>query len=120
MSKKIKIQPFDYDVVVFTNKKKFNKYLKKRDIELNLNSVIGYCCKLESEDNNELIMLLPFKYDESVTIHESLHLTWFILEIAQIEIDSSNHEIQAYLLEHTIKQIKKNVYSTNRSGLPKK
>jgi hypothetical protein len=118
MPKTIKIQPFDFDLTVFTNKKEFQDYLGSYQIDTSIvDSAIGYCCNLESETNNALLMLLPKKYNNYVTIHESVHLSWFILEIAHIKLKSSTQEIQAYLVEHIVKQIKEHVYSTSKSRL---
>ena len=120
MPKTIKIQPFNFDVTIFTNKKEFQDYIGSYQIDTSIvDNVIGYCANLESESNNILIMLLPNKYNNSVVIHESVHLSWFILEIAQIKLKSSTQEIQAYLVEHIVKQIKEHVYSTSKPRLSK-
>lgn len=120
MPKTIKIQPFNFDVTIFTNKKEFQDYIGSYQINTSIvDNAIGYCANLESESNNILIMLLPKKYNNSVVIHESVHLSWFILEIAQIKLKSSTQEIQAYLVEHIVKQIKEHVYSTSKPRLSK-
>jgi len=38
--------------------------------------------------------------------HEAVHVSWMILNALGIKITYDNHEIQAYLLEHVIKDIK--------------
>lgn len=117
----IKIQPFNYDVTIFTTKKEFAKYFKLKGLDTAiLDGVIGYCCNIEDETNSELSLLLPSKYNEGITIHESVHLSWFVLEIAQVPLNSDTQEIQAYLVEYIVKQIKENVYTPSKPRLPKK
>lgn len=42
----------------------------------------------------------------SVCAHESLHLSWRILDAVGIDINVNNHEAQAYLLEYLFKNCK--------------
>ena len=117
----IKIQPFNYDVTIFTTKKEFAKYFKLKGLDTAiLDGVIGYCCNIEDETNSELSLLLPSKYDEGITIHESVHLSWMVLGIAQVPLNSDTQEIQAYLVEYIVKQIKENVYTPSKPRLSKR
>ena len=38
-------------------------------------------------------------------IHQATHLSWYILDHLSIDIDSENHQIQCYIMEHIVEGI---------------
>lgn len=50
-------------------------------------------------------MIISDDGDESTIYHESLHLAWEILDRIDIEINSNNHEVLAYLQEYIAKEV---------------
>ena len=49
-------------------------------------------------------------------VHEAVHLSWCILEMVGITLTADNHEVQAYLIEFLVKELK-NLVKKARANL---
>lgn len=117
----ITVEPFGCPVSVFTDQKAaiesikatFGKRQAKRTAKF-MSGGNGYCHMHEAKTCSYFLMVLPAEYKEFVTWHEALHMTWFIMKVHGVEVDCDNHEMQTYLQEHIVKQIKRKVYGIKK------
>lgn len=53
--------------------------------------------------------------DKTTVEHETLHLSWFILDYVGVKISPKNHEAQTYLYEYLLQQIRLEITKDNKS-----
>lgn len=90
-------------VLVFTSKKKYQKYLKVFNNTEPLDDLIAEASVQELQ-KKWFSLYLPTQ-DICTVVHECLHMAWFVLDYVGVEIDQDNHEALAYLQEHLVKQL---------------
>jgi hypothetical protein len=98
--KKIIVEPFNFPIFSFKDKEKCQKWVKlnypnETKLIEDLDNVFGIFYQFPGPSS-----FLLFYNNNTTLDHELIHATWYILNYAGIEIDSNNHEIQAYLFEH--------------------
>lgn len=97
---KIIVEPFQFVISIFFDKEECMNWLhEKHPQDVDTMEKLKNCEGLAMKFETNPVFGLYLKNLESLD-HEIIHLTWYILEYAGIEFDSSNHEIQAYLFEH--------------------
>ena len=62
---------------------------------------------LEVADGGKFFVM--FLSDKQGLTHEAIHLSWMILSSCGVKLTPENHEIQAYLVDHIIEEVCKNV-----------
>lgn len=101
--KHITVQPFNVLVRVLRSKR------EKREFDVP-EDAIGYCMV----DHQGYTLALPWRYDEETTWHEAHHLARWLNQQHGVATDSDGHEIDVYLQEHIVREIKTDVYNINR------
>lgn len=95
-ARRIIIQPFNVSVRILRTKKERTAFEIPDD-------ALGYCMTHEKEG---FIITLPWKYDEETTWHEAHHLARWLNDIHGIPTSTEEHEIDVYLQEHIVREIK--------------
>jgi len=110
---KTKVELYAYDNIetsISLLKHKYNKY----NFNIDQNTV-GYSTWIKVDGINKFIILINRDSDYSIIAHESLHLTWYILDSIGLEVNSKNHEAQAYLLEYLLNNIFKHLQNEQKN-----
>ena len=75
-------------------------------------NVPGYTCLVKGSNiGSHFYVLLCIDGDEEwpsidkTIVHEATHLSWFLLDSLQIDINVDNHEVQCYLMESIVTEI---------------
>lgn len=109
--KKIRIDIYDQEVMLFSSRKDFEKWMKKNPIRemeemhqhiRQASGLAGMVCEAESEEARWFIYIE--EYDLSVLSHEAVHISMMMLGVLGIEIDAANHEALAYLQGYIFKE----------------
>lgn len=103
--KKIKIDMFSQEVLLFSSREAITKWLKKNPIEdqesfeESLDSCQGLSGGVSCVDSAHWVIYLREK--DLVTLsHECVHLAYFLLDAVGVEHNVNNHEVFAYLQDH--------------------
>lgn len=98
--KNIIVEPFSFNVAIFEDKEECISWIKQHHpTDQETLDKLKNCEGLTMQFESSPVFGLYLKDLESLD-HEIVHLTWYILEYAEVNIDSNNHEIQAYLFDH--------------------
>lgn len=109
-----------YEVIVGKDMQSMARHLDDLHLVDQIGSIvgqnhIGYSLVLR-DDMGALTYLVMIKLREpsknepsveSTIVHESLHLSWFILDGVGVKLSADNHETQAYLQEDLFDNIKR-------------
>ena len=108
--KNIVVEPFSFNVAIFEDKEECISWVKEHhptDQETldKLKNCEGLTMQFESSPvyvfaNSASTVFAIYLKDMESLDHEIVHLTWYILEYSEVNIDSNNHEIQAYLFDY--------------------
>ena len=109
--KKITVDVYEQEIMIFESKRHFDKWVKKNPVEDQeaLCEKMGVCSGLAgllcttSNEHAWWFIYLEEK-DLSTLSHEALHLAYMILDMVGIEHDINNHEALAYLQGHIFKE----------------
>lgn len=107
----IKADPFGFEILVWpgvdnfidgTNEIFDLKQEKERD------GADGLATYYENDitGKRKFAIMIPAEWDEDTVWHECLHMCWFILDYAGVIINGDNHEIQCYLQQSLVQQIR--------------
>lgn len=118
LKKKIKIHPYDRNLVLWYSKnmpKMIKKLKKKLNISFPYDDADGLTI---SHDDNIYLLLKSFKdpiYQDGVLVHELSHVVLDCFDQSNIPVNFKNQEPFAYLIENLFKRTKKaiNKYETN-------
>lgn len=111
--KPVTADPFNFQIYIWNGEEGFKTGVKEiYGIDVDTAGCSGYAMHLTQASSGEsgFVAMLPEEWSESTTWHEALHICWFILDECLVKIDADNHEIQCYLQEHLVDQIRTKVY----------
>lgn len=99
-----------YETIIFVA---FDPELLNKKFDLRGEHVFGYgteaevCVFIYPESGAQAVAMSfsPDHYCENVLTHESTHAAWKVLDIVNIEVDSTNHEALAYLAGYIAEQV---------------
>lgn len=103
--KKVKVDMFKQEIMVFCGRKDIDKWLEKNPVEDGeemagqLSMCSGLAGVLFTEDGNGRWFIYLEEKDLSTLSHESVHVAYMMLEMVGVEHDANNHESFAYLQE---------------------
>lgn len=103
--RKIKVDMFGQEVLLFDSRKDIDKWLKKNpiesqeDFETSLDTCTGLSGAVLTEDDAHWVVYLAEKDLRTLT-HECVHMAYFLLDVAGVEHDVTNHEVFAYLQDY--------------------
>lgn len=98
--------PIFYGTLYINFTKDFKREAKKLRIKCSKTKYLGLAFRVRTKRDTGYGILLR-RVDQSVIAHEALHITNFILKDLNLEIDSKNDEVQAYILGWIVKEINK-------------
>ena len=112
---KIPLAPFGGNLRVFTSVSKFRAYVSRYAVDEltdeEVENVVGFTMVSETKRGAGLfMMLLPAKQDLSTLVHESSHVTDYLLEHHCIPVGIENTEQRAYTVEYFFREISKALY----------
>jgi hypothetical protein len=98
--KNIVVEPFSFNVAIFEDKEECISWVKEHHpTDQETLDKLKNCEGLTMQFESNPVFAIYLKDMESLD-HEIVHLTWYILEYSEVNIDSNNHEIQAYLFDY--------------------
>ena len=113
----IRINIYRSEIELYIGKSKNNgskiieRYGRKKFIEKYSSGFCFAICFLDSKGKMRFVISLDKKAKREEIYHESLHMSFYILESVLIKFDNDNHEalcyLQGYIAEKIIKQLKK-------------
>lgn len=107
MTKYRKVQiPIYFGTLHIAFSKNFVKTAKKFKVELkdSANDYLGLAVRISDKKACKYLILIN-RNTPDVIAHEALHITNYILEDCGITIDTTNDEVQAYLLGWVVTQV---------------
>jgi len=118
--KRIPVDIYRQEVLLFSSYKELERYCKKEDIDLEERSWDGLKASMEASEAMAGVLMYPdgsgafYIALESITLgnllHECIHGAFFILENAGVEISFKNQEsityLSQYLFEEAVSKLK--------------
>ena len=92
------------------NEKQYAREIFKVNYELGENNQAEVDI-IDSPKGVRFVMVLPKKHSHKTILHESIHMSWFVLDFVQQEIEKDNHEALTYLTEFIFENVNKKLYN---------
>lgn len=107
--KKVQVEIYGQEIMIFNGRKDIDSWIKKNpvvvdeDFEVQLDCCSGLAGVMFTEDGEGLWFIYLEEKNLAVLCHESLHISYMMLDMVGVQHDAGNHEAFAYLQEFIFK-----------------
>ena len=98
---------FDFQVGYVRDRDEYVRWVRKVDPEATVDADMRGEARhlVEADGSNVFVVHVPRGAPPQTIAHEAVHVAWYVLTVAGVQVDSSNHEVQAYLVGHITAQL---------------